>query len=423
MAAQATKPGSSVEVRRDGDAWVLPDGTRAGSPQEAMAWLREGRAEHEFPVLVTVLGDQEPYNLRLDAEGLAVLQEGQDENLFRRVWAMLRHARWGLPASRVSVPVLALVIAVVLLLLVALLIPLLAGGASNPETRDEDVSASPAAEAGDVLWTIPEGANLVGSTGDLVASYQAGKLSLREGQTGAEQKLGPFEVPGKPVRVLGPELVAVQFSDDKVLVVGSYDSRSTVEGVIQGRGTRPVIVSKDQRKYLTLKEADSDVKELRVVPAGESVLGALPQGVVFASADSVRVGEAKAVKMTAPTEGAKVSAWVAVTNETVVAEWGNTVVIHDIKTGAVLDQAPTEGERTTFDQGVVINGGETVSGKAFVNLCNGYAVVSGQVWCPSPSGTWTSGSARLPEKPAAAGSSWWIDSKNNVRRLVKESGQ
>ncbi|MGX5718030.1 hypothetical protein [Arthrobacter sp. MAHUQ-56] len=414
MATQATKPGSSVEVRRDGDAWILPDGSRAGSPQEAMAWVREGRAEHEFPVLVTVIGDQEPYKLRLDSEGMAVLvQEGQDENLFRRVSAMFRRSRWAL----------ALAIALVLVLLAALLIPLFAGVISNPGTPSEEASASPAPVAGDVLWTIPGGANLVGSTGDLVASYQAGKLSLREGQTGAEQKLGPFEVPGKPARVLGPELIAVQFNDDKVLVVGSYDSRSTVEGVIQGRGTRPVIVSKDQRKYLTLKEADSGIKELRAVPAGESVLGAVPQGVVFASADSVRVGEAKAVKMTAPAAGARVSAWVAVTNETVVAEWGNTVVIHDIRTGAVLDQAPIGGERTTFDQGVVINGGKTVSGKAFVNLCNGYAVVSGQVWCPSPSGTWTSGSARLPEKPAAAGTSWWIDSKNNVRRLVKGSGQ
>ena len=414
MATQATKPGSSVEVRRGGDAWVLPDGTRAASPQEAMAWLREGRADQEFPVLVTVVGDQEPYKLRLDSEGMAVLvQEGQDENLFRRVWAPVRRSKWGL----------ALAIALVLVLAAALLIPLFTGGANSPETPGEDARASPSADAGDVLWTIPEGANLLGSTGDLVATYQGGKLSLREGQTGAEQKLGPFGVPSQPVRVLGPELIAVQFNDDKVLVVGSYDSRSTVEGVIQGRGTRPVIVSKDQRKYLTLKEADSDIKELKAVPAGESVLGALPQGVVFASADSVRVGEAKPIKMAAPTEGAKVSAWVAVTNETVVAEWGSTVVIHDIKTGAILDQAATEGERTTFDQGVVINGGETVSGKTFVNLCDGYAVVSGQVWCPSPSGTWTSGSARLPEKPAAAGSSWWIDSKNNVRRLVKESSQ
>lgn len=409
MAVQEGRIGSTAEVRSEGGSWVLADGTRAADTGQALGLLRAGRAAEDFPILVTIVDGDSTYRISLDADGSRTLVDGgQDEKSLRGRWAALPY-RWFLVGGAA-------------ILLAALLVGLLfIGGRNQPPTPSLKVSEAPAV-AGDVLWTIADSANLLGGNSELVATYDNGKLSLRDGMTGTEKNLGPFEVP-KPSRVLGPDLIAAQLGDEKVLVVGAYNSRSSVQGVIQGRGERPVIVSKDQRKYLTLKDADSDVTALRPIPSGESVLGGLPQGVVFVSADSVRVGDGKAVKMTPPTNGSKVTAWIAVTSETVVAVWGNTVAIHDLNTGAVLDQVPEGSERTSFDQGVVISNGKAAAGRSFVSLCNGYAVVSGQVWCPSPSGVWTSGSVRLPEKPAAVGSSWWIDSSGNVRRLVKESGQ
>lgn len=405
MAEQESHIGSTAEVRREGDAWVLEDGTRTDSTKATLELLRSSRTAEQFPVLVSVADGQETYALKLGADGTATLvEEGQDAKTGQRIWAAMRGRWWAIPAAAT-------------LLLSLILVPTLAGSDEKPADPESEGGDSTAI-AGDVLWTIPDSAKLVGSTADLVATYEAGKLSFREGRSGTEQKFGPFEVPSQPTRVLGPDLIAAQL-EDKVLVVGAYDSRATVEGVIQGRGVRPVIVSKDQRGYLPAKDADNGVTQLQPVPEGESVLGGLPQGVAFASADSVRVGDGEAVTMAAPTAGAKVTAWVAVTTKTVVAVWGDTVAIHDLKTGAVLDQTTGGAEPTGFDQGVVIANGKTVSGETFVNLCDGYAVVSGQVWCPSPSGDWTAGSARLPEKPEAAGESWWADTEGNVRRMVK----
>lgn len=407
MAEQQSRIGSTAEVRREGESWVLADGTRTTSAKATLELLRNSRTAEQFPVLVTVTDGDETYALKLGADGTATLvEEGQDAKTGQRIWTAMRERWWAIPAAAT-------------LLLSLFLVPALAGSGEKSAAPESESGESAAAVAGDVLWTIPDSAKLVGSTADLVATYDDGKLSLREGRSGTEQKFGPFEVPSQPTRVLGPELIAAQLEGNKVLVVGAYDSRATVEGVIQGRGVRPVIVSKDQREYLPVKDADNGVTKLQPVPAGESVLGGLPQGVAFASADSVRVGDGKAVTMTPPTAGAKVTAWVAVTTKTVVAVWGDTVAIHDLKTGAVLDQTNEGAEPTGFDQGVVITNGKTVSGETFVDLCNGYAVVSGQIWCPSTSGVWTSGSARLPEKPEAAGESWWADADGNVHRLVK----
>jgi hypothetical protein len=405
----------NVVVTREGEEWFISDGTRVGSPSEAIDHLRAHAGHEEFPLLVTVVDGPETYHLEIPEEGSPRQVDGElDGNDHSAGWIALPRRWW--------------ILAVALLVLIvgaALLVPLFNGPAAGTSHAKDGATASaaPSATPGSVQWTIPDGKKLVGSTNDLIVTYQGGKLSLRDALTGTEQKFGPFDVQGEPVRAVGPDLIAVQLGNDKVLVVGSYNSRNIVDGVIQGRGTRPVIVSKDQRKYLSLSDADNGIKVLAPVPSGETVLGAIPQGVVFATTDSVRVGDTKPVKMTAPTTDAKVTAWIAVTNETVTAVWGNTVVIHDLRTGAILDQTPESDQKTTFDQGVVVSNGKTVSGKTFVNLCDGYAVISGQVWCPSPSGDWTSGSARLPEKPTAVGSSWWIDSKGNVRTLVKGSGQ
>lgn len=275
--------------------------------------------------------------------------------------------------------------------------------AQPKDDEGENAATAPATQSTEqpIIYEIPEdekdvslaGTYLVGSQDDQlkVTDVLTGKSVLKEGVTISPDNLRAQSYRGKTI---------IDGGKGKVLLLHNGKQES-FDGAMNTRGTVPVIVSKDFKKYTLIGQSEKEI------PEKSSLLGATDKNLLFVKSPAKieYSKDGRTVEVEPPTKNAKLAAWIAGTETRAVTVWKKDsttwLVVTDTqnKGKTVLKEEIPNLQAVSYAHGHVI-----VSDKQFLeddrlqNLCEPGKWIEGNRWCEE-NGQWSYKDQSLTTEP------------------------
>lgn len=283
---------------------------------------------------------------------------------------------------------------------------LLVGGGLAVATLDKDESAAaPEAEAiveeEKPLFEIPAAQSPVAMVGERIVTTEDGKLIVTDINSGENKLEEPFEVDEDQLRSQSTQSVTVIDGGKGKVLTLTGDKEERLNGVLNTRGTSPIVVSQDFKKYTQPGSPEKDV------PKNSAVLGATEKNVLFVKAPAtVEYSEdGRTAAVEAPEKDAQLTAWVSGSEERVVSIWAKDkktwlVVTSTTDTAKnVLTEEIPDAKAVTYSEGnVIVSDKKYLDHDVLTEICDPGTWVNRQRWCQENS-QWKNGQETLDSKP------------------------
>lgn len=272
---------------------------------------------------------------------------------------------------------------------------------SHTEDSEKSAVATASETTPKTLYEIPEtekvvslaGTYLVGSQDDQlkVTDVLTQKSVLKEGITINPDNLRAQTYQGNTV---------IDGGKGKVLLLRNGKQKS-IDGVMNTRGTVPVIVSKDFKKYTMIGQTTKEV------PEKASLLGATEKNLLFVKAPAKieYSKDGRSVEIEPPSQGAKLKAWVAGTEDRAMTIWGKDsktwLVVSDTqnKGKTVLKEEIPKADAVSYIQGhVIVSEKQVLENDKLQPLCEPGKWIDGNRWCED-NGQWKYKEQSLTQEP------------------------
>lgn len=388
-----------------GNPWTINgETTAARNPKEAVAQVLA--MAKRFPVLINVHDGDETIALVMDKSGRTRSVEGA-ENLPIPITPAEASKKLTLTegadapvatdkTQRRNITPLRMVGAA------AVIVALGAGATfafagSGKEQQPHNSAASPKPTATANGWKLPGGQDAIAILGDRIITAQGTNVRVLDAKTG--KQVGESYQVQKPAQIRsieGTTASAFEVGSGRVVVLRGGVAE-VVEGVLNARGTEPVVV----------RDADVSTAGGLKLPLGarQSVLAAAAESVVLFQSPSTVVLGKRSVVLKAPKAGAVIKQLIGATEGRVVVVWAlgaaRWLTIHDSGSGAPILHEAIGSDVVTVRAGIVwIGAGKYLAGERIEPLCEGGAQVNAIIICPTSKG-WESAdhSMQFPERP------------------------
>lgn len=387
-----------------GEPWTINgSASQVSTPKDAIAEVLS--IAKRFPVRIDVHDGEQTISLEMDKNGRtrpieAVEDEASTENAISAVvppmptQAPLTGAtseqsqeettgkKRNLKALRVGG-----IVAAVVVLAAAATIALIGLDKDHKPNDSVDpaanTTASMSATATATGWKIPEGQDVIAVLGKNVITAQGTKVRVLEAVSGSQVGMSyEAQKPSQMRSIEGKTASAFEVDSGRVVVLRGGGAE-VIEGVLNARGTEPVIVrDADVSTAAGPKVSFSDK---------QSVLAANSNSVVlFEGPDTVVLGD-KRVTLTAPEPGAVIKQLISATDSRVVVVWssGSTRLLttHDIESGSPVLHEGIGSDEVTVRAGIVwVGASKYLAGDLIEPVCAGGEQVSTIIICPVSDG-------------------------------------
>lgn len=282
---------------------------------------------------------------------------------------------------------------------------LLGGGIALTALNKEESSAAPKTQATTEeekpLFEIPSIQSPVSMVGNRIVTIEGGRLLVTNIKNGENELEEPFEVDEDKLRSQSTETVtAIDGGKGKVLML-TGDKEENISGVLNTRGTSPVVVSEDFKKYTQPGETEKDV------PKNSAVLGATEKNILFVKAPATieYSKDGRSAQVKAPEKDAKLTAWVAGDEERVVSIWAKdkktwlvVTKTKDTVKNVLTEEIPSAKSVAYIEGNVIVSDKKYLSHDALTEICDPGTWVNRQRWCEQ-GGQWKNGQETLESKP------------------------
>ena len=270
----------------------------------------------------------------------------------------------------------------------ALLIVLAVGAAltfpgGDDETQPEEpaVAATPTATPGQ--WTLPGGQDALAVLENRIITAEGSTVRVLEAETG-KQVGESYDVPDvEQIRFIEGRTASAFDTGAGQVIVLREDSAKVFDGVLNARGTEPVIVQGSD--YFT---ADGTKHPLKTTQA---VLAATDEDVVLIESPGKAVLGERSVDLKAPEPETAITQLISATDSRVVVIWsrGETRLLttHDVGSGdAVLKEDIGTAEVAVRSGIVWIGTDRYLEGDRIEQVCQGSKQVNATIICPAGDG-------------------------------------
>ena len=297
----------------------------------------------------------------------------------------------------------------------AVLILALAAGAaltlpgSDDDPRQDDSAAAAAAptaipDAGG--WLLPQGQEALAVLGNRIITAQGNTVRVLDADTG-EPVGESYDVPDpEQIRFIEGQAASAFDPGAGQVIVLRENSAKAVEGVLNARGTEPVIVQGTD--YV---DADGTKRPLM---ATQAVLAATDEDVVLIESPGKAIIGDRSVDLKAPEPETAITQLVSATDSRVVVLWsrGETRLLttHDVGSGEAVLKEDIAAAEVTVRSGIVWIGADRyLQGDRIEQVCQGFKQVNATIICPAADG-WESAAdgRRFPELPEAVSKTYSI---------------
>lgn len=399
-----------------GDPWTINgENSPARTPVEALEQVHEMATD--FPVTIDVQAGETSFALRMDQRGRTApieeesisdedsddaaelvpsLEEGDEEDIEQP------SSRGKIKTKRIALPVLAL-----------LLIGASAFGFQKVTTSAQDTSAKSPADSSkgeeDTSWDIQSSEQPLSVINSVIVTVDNDHIRLRQGNSG--KQIGEYTTDDpKSIRTIaGKNAAGIDTGSGQVLMI-KHDKVTEVDGTMNARGSEPVAVKDDTYTTAESKTGKAD--------KNQAVFAATSKGAVLAQQpNKITVGKEGPVELEAPTQGAKISQWVQVTETQAIVAWAKDdktwLTVHS-NTDGTIESKDEITEKPKVTNGIVWIGSDQYLGPdGLTRLCDGGEQIGSEVMCPDGN-HWASADQKITSdsKPTAISDQYTITDKH-----------
>lgn len=270
---------------------------------------------------------------------------------------------------------------------------------TEPPQTAQTTTSEPTTEP--ALYEIPSEENIVSLSGTYLVGSQDTELKVTDVLTGKSVLQESVTIDPDKLRAQSYQgNTLIDGGKGKVLLLRN-GKQTALDGVLNTRGTVPVIVSQDFKKYTVIGEDPQEV------PKKSSLLGATEKNLLFVKAPAKieYSKDGRTVSIAPPAEGAKLTAWIAGTENRAVTVWSKDsttwLIVSDTKAQGktVLTEEIPNPDAVSYSQGhVIVSEERYLENDQLHNLCKPGKWIEGNRWCED-NGQWTYKDQTLTKEP------------------------
>lgn len=293
----------------------------------------------------------------------------------------------------------------------AALILALGTGAAFAFPGSGDAPEEPAAAAAEPEsipsgWKLPVGQKALAVLGNRIVTAQESTVRLLDAETG-EQAGESYEVPNpEQIRFIEGQTASAFDTGAGQVIVLREGRVSAVEGVLNARGSEPVVVQGGD--YFT---ADGTKHALE---ASQAVLAAIKGDVVLIESPGKAVMGERSVDLKAPAPEAAITQLISATDSRVVVVWTSgdrrLLATHEVGSGEAVLKEDIGAAEVIVRSGIVWIGADRyLEGDRIEPVCQGAEQVNATILCPVSEG-WESvaDGSLFPELPEAVSTTFTV---------------
>lgn len=404
-----------------GNPWTINgEPSQARSPQEAVAEILS--LTKRFPARINVHDGEQIISLELDKQGRT--RPVSSDNLEGNLGTSTQDAVPA-PAAAVTAPpaptepasteepaetdrrkITPLRVAGAVALILALGTGAALAFPGSDNEADPAAATTPTPTPTSSGWKLPGGQDALVVMGDRIITAEGTTIRVLDAETG-EQVGESYDVPNpEQIRFIEGQTASAFDTGAGQVIILREDSLKAVDGVLNARGTEPVIVQGSE--YFTADGAK------RPFTATQAVLAAVDEDVVLIeSPGKALIGE-RSLDLKAPEPEAAITQLVSATDSRVVVVWSRgdvrLLTTHDVGSGEAVLKEDIGAAEVIVRSGIVWVGADRyLEGDLIEQVCQGFEQVNATILCPAAEG-WESatGGGRFPELPEAVSKNYSV---------------
>lgn len=277
------------------------------------------------------------------------------------------------------------------------------GSGDKPE---EPAAAAAEPESTHSGWKLPAGQKALAVLGNRIVTAQESTVRLLDAETG-EQAGESYEVPNpEQIRFIEGQTASAFDAGAGQVIVLHEGSVSAVDGVLNARGSEPVVVQGSD--YFTADGTKYAIK------ASQAVLAATEADVVLIESPGKAVIGDHAVELKAPAPEAVITQLISATDSRVIVVWASgdrrLIATHEVGSGEAVLKEDIGAAEVIVRSGIVWIGSDRyLEGDRIEQVCQGSQQVNATILCPASEG-WESvaDGSRFPELPEAVSTTFTV---------------
>ena len=255
-------------------------------------------------------------------------------------------------------------------------------------------------------WKLPAEQKALAVLGNRIVTAQESTVRLLDAETG-EQAGESYEVPNpEQIRFIEGQTASAFDGGAGQVIVLHEGSVSVVDGVLNARGSEPVVVQGSD--YFT---ADGTSHALK---ASQAVLAATEADVVLIESPGKAVIGDRAVDLKAPAPDAAITQLISATDSRVIVVWASgdrrLLTTHEVGSGEAVLKEDIGAEEVIVRSGIVWIGSDRyLEGDRIEQVCQGSHQVNATILCPASEG-WESvaDGSKFPKLPEAVSKTFTV---------------